>query len=157
FLGTSLHEDYFINLFGETLDLCGPSAVPHFAFAEAGQVDASFLADQMNITVCEFGKGQFEKVAEWLTRLRDDLEHPKVRNRGWSFTCDETGGYSAPDLEIIPGDVPSCVESGETVAFIAKRDEQGAPIRPRNFEWLQSGQADKVPGHHHVFYYAEHD
>ena len=28
FLGSSLKEDYFLNLFGEVLDLCGPSAFP---------------------------------------------------------------------------------------------------------------------------------
>ena len=74
FLGSSLKEDYFSNLFGEVLDLCGPSAVPHFAFTEKGQVDANFLADQMNITVCEFPKGKWEELPKWLDRLKEEIE-----------------------------------------------------------------------------------
>jgi hypothetical protein len=53
FLGSSLTEEYFMNLFGEVLDLCGPSHIPHFALAMKGTVNTHFLAEQMNITVCE--------------------------------------------------------------------------------------------------------
>ena len=82
FLGSSLQEDYFLNLFGEVLDLCGPSAVPHFAFTQEGQVDASFLADQMNITVCEFPQGQWQDLPKWLSRLKQEIDNPRARSTG---------------------------------------------------------------------------
>jgi hypothetical protein len=80
FLGSSLAEDYFLNLFGEVLELCGPSTVPHFAFMreEDPPVDIRFLAEQMNITVCLYK--DWGELPKWLNRLKQEIS--KGRQRG---------------------------------------------------------------------------
>jgi hypothetical protein len=54
FLGSSLSEEYFLNLFGEILEIYGANPLPHFAFASRGKTDARFLLERMNIFVCEY-------------------------------------------------------------------------------------------------------
>lgn len=81
FLGSSLSEEYFWNLFGETLELCGPSPVPHFAFLpKQGRTDARFLAEQMNITVCEYR--DYKELTPWLKELKGAVEKPSARISG---------------------------------------------------------------------------
>lgn len=81
FLGSSLSEDYFWNLFGEVLELCGPSPVPHFAFVhEKDNVDARFLAEEMNITVCKYA--DYGKLIEWLQKLKSKIDAPNARISG---------------------------------------------------------------------------
>ena len=85
FLGSSLSEEYFWNLFGETLELCGPSPMPHFAFMpEDADVDVRFLAEEMNIAVCRYDlhKGG---LAPCLRRLRKTIETPRVRMSRWEL------------------------------------------------------------------------
>jgi hypothetical protein len=150
FLGSSLQEEYFLNLFGEVLDLCGPSAVPHFAFAEEGQVDVRFLADQMNITVCEFPKGDWAKLPLWLDDLKYAIERPKARNSRWCFG---TGcpARSGPDLEIVCGQTHVDPAEGEAIAFVARRDRCGIPVPPPPFSGLASGPKTQISPH--VFEY----
>jgi len=81
FLGSSISEEYFWNLFGETIELCGPSPVPHFAFLKRGHIDVRFLAEEMNITVCEYSG--HEVLVEWLERLKDAIDAPSVRTSRW--------------------------------------------------------------------------
>jgi hypothetical protein len=125
FLGTSLKEDYFLNLFGEALDLCGPSAVPHFAFTMRGEVDAKFLADQMNITVCEFD--DWTTLPKWLQRLRDEIAEPKSYTARRSFAM-RGGDRTGVDLEIVRAPVSLEIGGDEVVAFVAQRSlETGLP------------------------------
>jgi hypothetical protein len=151
FLGSSLKEDYFLNLFGEVLDLCGPSAVPHFAFTEAGQVDPGFLADQMNIAVCEFPKGDFEKLPKWIDRLKDEIEKPKARSIGWSFAGPSSG--DEPELEVRRDRAPASSFNGEVVAFVACRDSSGIPIPSGDFAYLQGEPPSRLT--HHIFWYPD--
>jgi hypothetical protein len=120
FLGSDLSEDYFLNLFGEALELRGPSAVPHFALARKGDMDTHFLADQMNITVCEFD--DYSELPGWLTRLRTEIESPQIRSTKWSFAIrDEPPSVSG--LEITVGN--PCLRPGpdEVIALIAPREQ----------------------------------
>lgn len=158
FLGSSLKEDYFLNLFGEVLDLCGPSAVPHFAFAKQGEVDPSFLADQMNITVCELPKDDkdWQELPNWLTRLKEEIDMPRARSIRWSFAIgpDADSQHVASDLEIVRGLAPEQPDPGEAVAFVTPRDKDGAPVPLDQFEDL----ADKLKptDSEHVFEYPNH-
>jgi hypothetical protein len=96
FLGSGLSEEYFWNLFGETLELCGPSPVPHFAFLPAEEkIDVRFLAEEMNITVCEYDC--YTDLPLWLKQFKDMVEQPIVRVSRWHIQL--KGGSS---LEIRP-------------------------------------------------------
>lgn len=96
FLGSGLSEEYFWNLFGETLELCGPSPVPHFAFLpEQDNIDVRFLAEEMNITVCEYKN--YNDLTPWLQALKGMIEEPGARISRWHVQLN--GGSS---LEIVP-------------------------------------------------------
>ena len=126
FLGSGLSEEYFLNLFGEVLDLRGPSITPHFAFTKKGEVDAHFLADQMNITVCEYD--EHNQLADWLTCLRHEIESPQIRNTRWSFATRATPPCQN-DLEITIDDVFLEPCANEAIALITRRDKvSGRPI-----------------------------
>ena len=85
FLGSSLSEEYFWNLFGETLELCGPSPMPHFAFMpEDADVDVRFLAEEMNIAVCRYDLHK-AGLAPCLRRLRKTIEAPGARMSRWEL------------------------------------------------------------------------
>jgi hypothetical protein len=153
FLGSSLNEQYFLNLFGEVLDLCGPSAVPHFAFTEKGKVDADFLADQMNITVCEFPEGQWSQIPCWLDCLSNEIKRPKARSSGWSYSIDSTT-KAGTDLEILRGRAPEIPGAGEAVGFVAGR-EGSVPIPPPSFAHLAAERHLVIECHEHVCYYPD--
>jgi hypothetical protein len=132
FLGSGLSEEYFLNLFGEVLDLRGPSITPHFAFTKKGEVDSHFLADQMNITVCEYD--EHDQLTDWLTCLGREIESPQIRSTRWSFAI-RTAQPSQNDLEITTDDVSLSPRANEAIALIAPRDAasnrpilRGAPV-----------------------------
>lgn len=96
FLGSSLSEEYFWNLFGETLELCGPSPVPHFAFLLKGSgVDVRFLAEEMNIAVCEYD--DHADLTRWLKDLKRTIDYPNARVSNWHVPLN--GGFR---LEVAP-------------------------------------------------------
>jgi len=157
FLGSSLKEDYFLNLFGEVLDLCGPSAVPHFAFAKRGTIDVDFLADQMNITVCEFSeKGGFNDLTEWLKLLGDAIDKPQARSIKWSFA----GPSDETELKIVYGSQPVDLPKGAVAAFTARCKPDGDdpektfPVVPQDFERRLRGVKPEKKGDH-VFWYRD--
>ena len=139
FLGSSLSEQYFLNLFGEVLELRGPSPVPHFAFTKRGQVNAHFLADQMNITVCEFE--EYEELTGWLNHLKRAIESPQARHISWSFAIRSKTDES--DLEITCGDIPSKPGHNSAIAFAVRRDkETNLPVLPERYTFLRREQPD---------------
>jgi SIR2-like domain len=78
FLGSALSEEYFWNLFGEMLELCGPSPVPHFALIPRNaDVDIRFLAAEMNITVLQYEDHSL--LPSILGRLNRLIERPAAR------------------------------------------------------------------------------
>jgi hypothetical protein len=83
FLGSSLTEDYFLNMFSEVLELVGPSPVPHFALTLRGTVDVEFLADQMNITVCELD--DWNDLPRRLAKLKCGIEASLLRTVRWAL------------------------------------------------------------------------
>lgn len=151
FLGSSLTEAYFLNLFGEILELCGPSQIPHFALAKARTVDTHFLAEEMNITVCEFA--DFAELPELLERLKLALAMPHARATSWSFAVESKCGKKG-DLQIVREDAPSRPRDHETIAFVASRDhETNLPHLPERYAWLsERHQPPRLVGVHTVQY-----
>jgi hypothetical protein len=144
FLGTSLTEDYFLNLFGEMLDLCGPSAVPHFALTKKGQVDKKFLADQMNITVCEFE--DWPVLPEWLELLKSKIGHPGARSTRRSFKA-SFGEANDADVDVVLDEAPLQPGDDEAVAFVTQCKD-GIPGDPKNsFGKLDIHSARKISDH----------
>jgi hypothetical protein len=119
FLGSGLTENYFLNLFGEILELCGPSTVPHFAFAERGKLDTHFLAEQMNILVCEYTDPK--EVGDRLIELRQAIRHPAQSASGWTFDA-----HTSQDLRIVPGVRHLQPERSEVEAWVVHRGENGS-------------------------------
>ncbi|HTU48284.1 MAG TPA: SIR2 family protein [Bryobacteraceae bacterium] len=124
FLGSSLSEEYFWNLFGETLELCGPSPVPHFAFVwKKSKIDARFLAEEMNITACEYD--DHPDLVQWIKNLKAAIVNPKARVSRWYCSLN---GRSA--LEVVPhGDLPTPEQSEQApqtaVAFVVRAYDDG--------------------------------
>ena len=150
FLGSGLTETYFLNLFEEALELLGPSEVPHFAVAQKGAVDAHFLADQMNITVCEFDNLACD-LPVWLAQLRDSIDGPRrVRNTEWSFAVG--AGVGADELKIVREDAPVRPGPREVVALVAGRDKhKQQPILTGAYKELD-GESQRAIGNHIVRY-----
>ena len=153
FLGSSLSEEYFLNLFGEVLELRGPSSVPHFAFVRKGSVDAHFLADQMNITVCEFDK--YEDLAGWLERLKTEIDCPQSKNTSWSFATRSTTETQG-DLEVLRADVSINANPHEAIAFAVRRDPvTNLPILPSGFAFNDFEHLSPRKIKYHIFQYGD--
>jgi len=121
FLGSGLSEEYLWNLFGETLELCGPSPVPHFAFLpKQNGVDVRFLAEEMNITVCEYES--HDELKPWLEQLKDAIEKPYARVARWHVKL--KGGST---LEIEPhSHLPKPEENSDcAVALVVRACAEG--------------------------------
>jgi hypothetical protein len=154
FLGSNLREDYFTNLFGEVLDLCGPSHVPHFALTKEGQVDVHFLADQLNITVCEFK--DWGDLPGKLECLGSAIRNPRARSAGWSF---EVGHSPADenDLEIVLGLVALKPGPHEVIALAAHRDEHNLPCLDPEYAQLSEQYPSPQLIGDHIFKYGDEE
>jgi hypothetical protein len=119
FLGSSLNEDYFLNLFGEILDLCGPSSVPHFALTRKCEVSAKFLADQMNITVCEFD--DWRDLPVRLDRLASAITQPAIKTVRHTYSVHAD---ACTTIDIVDSRNPPVEPQGhEAVFFVARRKD----------------------------------
>jgi hypothetical protein len=134
FLGSSLSEEYFLNLFGETLELCGPSPVPHFAFLPKKlKIDSRFLAEQMNITVCQYK--DHEELPELLAILNDRIRHPMSRISRWSVEVND--GLCLEIAPHSPLPIPEA-HSNWAVAVVVEACPEGRFVIDRNRPELRS-------------------
>jgi SIR2-like protein len=125
FVGTRLSEEYFWNLFGEVLELCGPSPVPHFALLRKdAKVDIRFLAEEMNITVLQY---------------RDHARLPVILGRLHREIIASQGGLSRLTLNLASGaslevtsepqlPIPEAEFCGYAVALIVRAAEDGTVL-----------------------------
>ena len=120
FLGSSIAEQYFLNLFGEILDLVGPSPVPHFAFVLKDTVDDRFLSDQMNTAVCEYE--DHRELSEYLRLLKEEVDRPRTVH--W---CNVVS--SPEDLQISTLCAPPLagLARGHALAVVSQHDAGGRP------------------------------
>ena len=138
FLGSGLSEAYFENLFGEVLEFFGPGPVPHFAVALKDTLDRHFLADQMNIVVCELN--DWRDLPYWLGELKAAIEQPKARTAQWSFAVRAAAGTES-QLDICGGEPPVSLATGEALAIVAHRTEDNRPEISESAQRLVSGDA----------------
>ena len=127
FLGSGLSEAYFENLFGEVLQFFGPGPVPHFAVALKDTLDRHFLADQMNIVVCELN--DWGELPYWIGELKTAVEQPKARTAQWSFAV-RAGAVTESHLDISGGEPPPSLGLDEALAIVAHRSEDNRPEIP---------------------------
>ena len=124
FLGSGLSEAYFENLFGEVLQFFGPGPVPHFAVALKDTLDRHFLADQMNIVVCELN--DWCELPLWLEQLKTAVDKPKARSTQWSFAV-RNGGEAESYLELCGAAPPTSVGGDEALAVVVHRSGDNRP------------------------------
>jgi hypothetical protein len=94
FLGSSLSEEYFLNLFGEILEIYGSNPWPHFAFVKQGDIDARFLLERMNVSVCEYA--HHDELPDMLDELEQTLNGSRCRPTSWSFGLNESRAITEP-------------------------------------------------------------
>jgi hypothetical protein len=109
FLGSGLRETYLQELFGEVLELYGPSTHTHFAIMPYGEVDPSFMYARFQIAVVEY-KGDHGEVPRRLKELRGGLERAEAAQISWCWGRAVTDSHathsSHADFEVVRGPLP---------------------------------------------------
>jgi SIR2-like domain len=123
FLGSGIRETYLQELFGEVLELYGPSARPHYAFIPEGEVDPQFMLARFQIVVVEYPKGQHGTITEWLNTLASALNGATRAAVPWSWgkiqTRQDNNWNSVPELEVVRGPLPETPAPDECLAVSA--------------------------------------
>ena len=123
FLGSGLRETYLQELFGEVLELYGPSARTHFAIMPEDAVDPGFMYARFQIAVVEYRKsegdheegdhkrGPHGEVPRRLAELREKLAKGEATQVSWSWgrapTASDAGRERRADFEIVRGPLPT--------------------------------------------------
>lgn len=133
FLGAGIKESYLQELFGEVLELYGPSARPHYAIMPRGEVDPDFMLARFQIRVLEFPAGQYDEVAVWLEQFANAVKAKARRPLGWSFGGVEPGskrwlGAPKPVLEVERSFIPPRCRDGECMVFPALATAKGLEL-----------------------------
>jgi SIR2-like protein len=167
FLGSGLRETYLQELFGEVLELYGPSTRTHYAIMPYGEVDPRFMFARFQIAIVEYppaeerttpdvAKPGADKpnphrfLPEWLGHLRGSIEAServpvswtwgRVRhgNRARAPSIDLEVDTSAIDLEIVRGPLPDKHLDGECLVVSA-----GGQLDKEEF-WLSTAMTRVV-------------
>jgi hypothetical protein len=105
FLGSGLSESYLLDLFGEVLEIYGPSARPNFALMRRGEVDPEFMLARFHTQVCEYD--DHAELPILLGRLADAVEGDACRQVRWSFAVhaprEATGVGVREDFTVVRG------------------------------------------------------
>jgi SIR2-like domain len=95
FLGSGLRDPYLQELFGEVLELFGPSTRPHYALLSQGDgVDDTFLdfmLSRFQIVVATYEKGRHKIVIDHLKTLKKAIKTLDNKQVVWAW-----GGTAAP-------------------------------------------------------------
>jgi hypothetical protein len=110
FLGSGISEPYLQDLFGEVIELFGPSTRPHYALLPDGAVDLDFMLSRFQITVATYNpRDQHQKVVENLRKLGQAVKHNGDRQAAWSWKPAASLTASAecgPGLKIVRTRLP---------------------------------------------------
>ena len=109
FLGSGISETYLQELFGEVLELFGPSTRPHYALLPDGEVDPDFMLSRFQIIVATYTRDQHEQVVENLRNLRQAVKHDGNRQAAWSWRSAASLAGSTghgPELKIVQAPLP---------------------------------------------------
>jgi hypothetical protein len=137
FIGSSLSEDYFLNLFGEILELQGPTGLPHFAFAEPSKLDARFLAERLNVLVLEGSHGE---QTEWLRDLGRSAQEARFVPSVWGVRIVE--GTHDLEFQVTDRDLPLPQDTKECLAISVGRRKDN---KPRPGRWTRDHMPDLIP------------
>ncbi len=83
FLGSGLSESYLLDLFGEVLEIYGPSARPNYALMKRGEVDPDFMLARFHTEVCEYD--DHAELPGLLHQLAEAVAERACRQVRWSF------------------------------------------------------------------------
>jgi hypothetical protein len=124
FLGSGLRENYLQELFGEVLELYGPSSHTHFAIMPRGEVDPSFMYSRFQIAVVEYVPDErHREVPDRLEELRGALQQAEAAQTSWSWgstsTRNQLAQESRIDLEVFRGPLPRERAKGECLVVSA--------------------------------------
>src|SRR6185436_2290016 len=117
FLGAGIQESYLQELFGEVLELFGPTTRAHYAFLRKGEVDAEFMLARFQIVVLEYEN--HARLPGALDELAEAVNRPRQTAVGWRWggvQRGSEGGPSSPALEIVRGPLPAEPAEGECLA-----------------------------------------
>jgi SIR2-like protein len=161
FLGAGIKESYLQELFGEVLEMYGPSARPHYAIMPEGEVDPAFMLARFQIRVLEFPKGEYGEVDGFLERLVETVQAKTRRPFAWSFGGVLPGSrnrwYGSAELEIERTFLPARLRERECAAFPAVDGPGGFKFTPglalRRAAWgvPKSARPRAVAAHVHEF------
>lgn len=105
FLGSGLSESYLLELFGEVLEIFGPSARPNYALMKRGEVDPEFMLARFHTEVCEYDS--HDELPQLLGQLADAVEQHACRQVRWTFSVDAPlspqGGSAREDFTVVRG------------------------------------------------------
>ncbi|MFN0057399.1 MAG: SIR2 family NAD-dependent protein deacylase [Planctomycetota bacterium] len=123
FLGSGIRENYLQELFGEVLEMYGPSSRPHYAIMPEGEADAEFLLARFQIVVIPYPKGKHAVVAEQLNTLADGIERSSRRSTSWGWGRPLGSGArkwdSVPELEVARSQLPTSIARKECLIISA--------------------------------------
>jgi hypothetical protein len=124
FLGSGHKEDYLQDLFGEVLEIYGPSTRTHFAIMPEGEVDPRFMYERFQIAVIGYPKDEHSKLQEWLSKLKSQLDKATGVPISWGWGTlenDATGDVreSKPELEFSRSPLPRVKGSRECLVVSA--------------------------------------
>lgn len=147
FLGAGLQDKYLLDLFGEVIEMHGPSPHPHYAVMPKGAVPIDFMRDYYGIRVDEIDD-KSERLPSWLENLSGLISKERITLRGREIAS--RGGDGR--LTVVRGGLPRHVAEDECLVFSAGGSKKakisgvGGSIldqteRSRNdFDWTPSEQ-----------------
>jgi SIR2-like domain len=111
FLGSRLRESYLQELFGEVIEIYGPSTRTHFAIMPEGEVDPRFMYERFQIAVIGYGKGKHSQLLKMLRDLKYALDKTTGVPVGWAWGALEHDSRrdvreSKPELEFLRSPLP---------------------------------------------------
>ncbi len=134
FVGSGLKETYLLELFGEVMELWGPSVHPNYAIVPEGEVDRDFLLARFETVVVEYDADQpahHGAVPQMLEELADSVDR-RTRCRSWGFAVGPPVGPVAARrksecgrLHVERGPLPEHPGAGECFAVSAGGEDDG--------------------------------
>jgi hypothetical protein len=132
FLGSGLRENYLQELFGEVLEIYGPSSRTHFAIMPKEEVDPRFMYERFQIAIVEYEVGEHRRVPDFLDRLRGAIESSDAAPVSWrwgrSRVVSDLVEASHDDLEIVRGPLPMVKEDDTCLAVSAGGARPDSPF-----------------------------
>lgn len=151
FLGSSVGEPYFLDLFGEVIEVFGSNPMPHYAFTN-DDLDDEFLRSRFNIIVIRYD--EHHEIPAMLQALRDAVVSRSSRPTVWSYRLrSEAKGEAAASADLTIEDSPlpkPDPSSHECVALSAGLTEDNSlyltPPFPRYADEVDAGFRSHASG-----------